>query len=421
MQITNEIKNRPIEGNLKISAEDFIVEEITNNNTVLEVDKSFSIMPYNQIQQQKDQKHDLKFCLFILQKKNWNTIQALTAIAKKLRKSFKSAGFAGTKDRTSISTQLSTIFGVEPDQLLNLRIKDIKINGAWIVSRKIELGDLLGNKFSIKITNTKINGSIEDAIKSFNNVFPNYFGKQRFGNRNNNHLVGIELLKGNFENAAIKFLTDVENESNEISRQARIKLYNERDFKKALDYFPRYLKYERLVLNYLASYPSDYANALRKLPRNLNLIFLHSVEAFIFNKELEEIIKNNSLIEDINFICVKNKFGFPDITQITKINKKELENNKNYFYAVNIMGYDSELNNLEKEILNNLELEQDMFKVKRMPELNCKGSFRILFSPFFNFNSKINKENKELDLKFLLPKSSYATVFLNELVNEKKV
>ncbi len=420
MQIINELKKKPVEGNLKISAEDFIVEEITNNNTVLELDKSFSLMPYNQIQPQKDKKQDLKFCLFILQKKNWNTIQALTAIAKKLRKSFKSVGFAGTKDRTSISTQLSTVFGVDPDQLLNLRIKDIKINGAWIINKKIELGDLLGNRFSIKITNTEINGSIEDAVKSFNNVFPNYFGKQRFGNRNNNYLVGMELLKGNFEGAVMKFLTDAENELNETSKQARIKLYNERDFKKALEYFPRYLKYERLILNYLALYPSDYANALRKLPRNLNLIFLHSVEAFIFNKEVKNIIKNNSLIEDINFTCAKNKFGFPDITQITKIDKKEQKNNKNYFYVVNIMGYDSQINNIEKEILNELELEQDMFKVKRMPELNCKGSFRTLFSPFFNFNSKINKETKELDIKFLLPKSSYATVFLNELVNEKK-
>ncbi len=420
MQIINELKKKPVEGNLKISAEDFIVEEITNNNTVLELDKSFSLMPYNQIQLQKDKKQDLKFCLFILQKKNWNTIQALTAITKKLRKSFKSVGFAGTKDRTSISTQLSTVFGVDPDQLLNLRIKDIKINGAWIINKKIELGDLLGNRFSIKITNTEINGSIEDAVKSFNNVFPNYFGKQRFGNRNNNYLVGMELLKGNFEGAVMKFLTDAENELNETSKQARIKLYNERDFKKALEYFPRYLKYERLILNYLALYPSDYANALRKLPRNLNLIFLHSVEAFIFNKEVKNIIKNNSLIEDINFTCAKNKFGFPDITQITKIDKKEQKNNKNYFYVVNIMGYDSQINNIEKEILNELELEQDMFKVKRMPELNCKGSFRTLFSPFFNFNSKINKETKELDIKFLLPKSSYATVFLNELVNEKK-
>ena len=64
----------------------------------------------------------------------------------------------------------------------------------------------------------------------------------------------------------------------------------EQDFKEALKYFPEYLKYERMLLEYLARFPDNYANAIRKLPRSISLMFIHSVESYIFNKELEERI-----------------------------------------------------------------------------------------------------------------------------------
>ncbi|MEM3875663.1 MAG: tRNA pseudouridine(13) synthase TruD, partial [Candidatus Micrarchaeaceae archaeon] len=431
MHIFKENNKKPISGNIKISADDFIVEEITNNNTVLEINKKIEQIPFNLNQSKeasKDKvKNQNKFTLFILQKKNWNTIQALTAIAKKFRKGYKSTSFAGTKDRISLSTQLCTIFDLDPNILLNLNIKDIKINNAWLIDQKLSLGDLLGNRFKVTIRNAEINiDSIDKAIDEFGGVFPNFFGAQRFGNRNNNYLIGIEILKGNFENAVLRFLTDTQNELNEDAKNARIRLNNELDFKKALDYFPKYLKYERLVLNYLSKYPTDYANSLRRLPRSLSLIFIHSVESFIFNKELDEIIKKNlNAFEETNFACFKDKHGFPDSMKLIKTeNNKEYFKDKNYYPMANIIGYDSKLNNIEKKLLDEFEIELDMFKLKRMPELNAKGFYRVLFSPFFDFNFKINIDqddhnNNNIELDFSLPKSAYATVFLNQIVTKK--
>ena len=424
--INDKIK-KPILGNIKLSADDFIVEEITNNNTILEKDKFFDIIPFNEINAAaSSNSENHKFTLFILQKKNWNTIQALTEIARKLNRTFKSAGFAGTKDRLSISTQLCTLFGVNPDQVLNVNIKDIKINGAWPINNKIELGNLLGNKFTIKIKNTKVITSLNEALKNLENlgnVFPNYFGEQRFGNRNNNYLIGIDILKGDFEEAALKFLTDTQNEFNEDAKEARIKLFNEGDFADALNYFPKYLKYERLVLQHLSKLPNDYANALRKLPRSLSLLFMHSVDAFFFNKELEIYVKNQDLINDNKLFCNSDIFGFPDLNNIfnysqENINKKNI--NKKFFAITNLIGYNSKLNELEKELLEEFNINQEMFKTKRMPELHCKGSYRLLFSPFYNFEFKEQskeQENNFIVFKFSLPKSSYATTFLMEFVS----
>ncbi len=426
MLLLNEHITRPIHGKIKFSAEDFIVEEITNNGTVLEKDKIFNEMPFIVADDTKVKKVEgNNFSLFIMQKKNWNTIQALTEIARKLGRSFKSVGFAGTKDRTSISTQLCTMFGTDPAKLLELRIKDIQINGAWQISKKIELGDLLGNRFDVKIRNVEISSSIKESLenlRSLGNIFPNYFGEQRFGNRNNNYFIGIDILKGNFEAAAMKFLTDIQNESNQEAVEARTRLSNERDFDKALSYFPKYLKYERIMLHHLSKLPNDYAGALRKLPRSLSLIFMHSVDAFIFNEELEFYIKNMDMVKEIKFFCNVNSLGFPDLMNLSSgsgIDKSKI--NSKVFAVASLVGYDSTLNDIEKEIISAQGLEQEMFKMKRMPELNCKGSYRILFSPFYNFNFNVDTDRESSDefaeFKFSLPKSSYATVFLAEFVN----
>ncbi|MCL4380876.1 MAG: tRNA pseudouridine(13) synthase TruD [Candidatus Marsarchaeota archaeon] len=423
MLLLNNHISKPVRGAIKFSAEDFIVEEITNNGTVLERDRRFNEPPF--IESDSGGGKNAKshsFALFIMQKKNWNTIQALTAIARKFGRSFKSAGFAGTKDRASISTQLCTMFEADPEKLLELQIKDIQINGAWRVNRKIELGDLLGNKFGARIRNAKINSSIKESLENLKGVFPNYFGEQRFGNRSNNYFIGIDILKGDFEAAAMRFLTDTQNELNKEAVEARTRLLNERDFDSALGYFPKYLKYERLVLHHLSRLPNDYAGALRKLPRSLSLLFMHSIDSFIFNKELEVYVKDQDRIKESRFFCNADSLGFPDLTNLVSSNSiNPSQVNSKVFAVASLVGYNSNLNDTEKEIISELGLEQEMFRTKKMPELNCKGAYRTLFSPFYNFS--FNAETDEAggadfaEFRFSLPKSSYATVFLAEFVN----
>ena len=50
-----------------------------------------------------------KYTYFILKKKNYNTINALEAIAGSLRISQKNIGFAGNKDRNAVTEQFISI------------------------------------------------------------------------------------------------------------------------------------------------------------------------------------------------------------------------------------------------------------------------------------------------------------------------
>lgn len=393
-------------GSIKQFPEDFKVEEITTNGTILKLDTDYTA------EQLGMGANDGKFTVFVLQKTNWNTALALKMVARAAHRGIKSAGFAGTKDRISQSTQLCSMFGAEPDQLKTVKIKDIKINGAWKHDSKIELGLLAGNHFTIKVRDVTGADNLKKSIESLNGVFPNYFGEQRFGSRKNNFDVGLAILKGDFEGAVMNFLTDVSNETNQEAIKARTRLAGDHDFTEALEYFPGHLKYERTILDYLSRYERNFANAIRKLPRSINLMFVHSVEDTIFNSQLEKMItegRTHPVQGDL--VCAPDAARFYDLSDTWKYESGGREG----FAVGNILGYQTaELTDFEKGEMEKLGLELESFKVRGMSELNCKGARRVLFAPYRDLS--VERGEGELSLSFSLPSGSYATVFLRELV-----
>ncbi len=356
-----------------------------------------------------------QFCWFVLNKKNWATDKALRAIAKALGVSFRRFNWAGTKDKKAITSQLCSIFlgKKERDKLVErikrIEIKDITLDCFFFAERKIKLGELLGNRFEVFLSQEHYE-FLEKHLKEIKEetgkyLFPNYFGMQRFGIRRNNHLIGYFLLKGFFEEAAFLLLTSTDFEENEKAIKARNSLKEHLDFKKAFQEFPKHLYIERIILNHLKDHPRDFVNAFRKLPRPTLLTFVHSLQSFIFNKELSIRFKEQGFFikkEKNEYFCSSFQ-GFPDL-------QKEGEE----FLVGNVVGYKSELNSYEEEILDKIGIEKKEFLLKSFPELSSKGSKRVLLAPALNINFNQNF------LGFSLALGSYATSFLGTFFNLKR-
>ncbi len=396
-------------GYMKGSPDDFIVEEIAPSGTVLEIGRRYSADELGMAASA-----DGRFSTFVLQKRGWNTIQALRAVAKKLGRGFRSAGFAGTKDRTAVSTQLCSVFGAGPEALLAMHIKDIAINGAWRSDEPVRIGYLAGNRFTITVRDAMKPGAAKAVDEELCGVFPNYFGEQRFGARKNNFEIGLAMLKGDLEDATMRFLTDTGNETNADAVAARGRLRDEMDFDAALGYFPKHLKYERLVLDRLALIPNDYCGALRRLPRQLLLMFVHSVESQLFNDELELRVKGRELGPlPADRVCGANALGFPDMSKIVTAQTAQQGMR---FIVGNMIGYGTErINETESGMLDELGLSTESFRMKAMPELNMKGAVRVLFAPYTNLSLKPGVDDT-LGFSFSLPPGSYASVLMEEFV-----
>ena len=399
-------------GSIKASAEDFVVEEITKGGVVLATGSRYGAVDLGM----EEGGEGSKFCTFVLQKRDWNTVQALAGIARKFRRGIRAMGFAGTKDRTAVSTQLCSMHGVSPDNIMAVHIKDIAINGAWRSNDGVRMGELLGNRFSVVVRGDSLNQEgLGDINAELGGLFPNYFGEQRFGFRNNNVQVGLDIIRGDLEAAVMKILTDTTNERNADAIGARTRLAEEMDFLRATEYFPRYLKYERSMIDHLSKYPTDYGNAIRKLPRSLALMYVHSVDSYIFNREIELRLggKGGTAPVDGDMVCRTDAYGFPDLGAVFPSAQAGTEGK--LFVVGSIVGYDNKVNMVEAGILEELGITQEQFRVKSMPELNCKGAYRAVFAPYLNFSHSMPEEGA-MRLVFSLPAGSYATVLMREFV-----
>ncbi len=400
------------------SPEEFIVEEITLDGSVLEVGKNVK----------KPNAPNGKFCHFVLEKKLWNTSQALNAIARYLRSGRKRFNAAGAKDRNAVTVQLCSGFALKPEQLLSVKIKDININGAWLASEKLKLGDLLGNRFTITLTEQNAGGEvsaekIEKKARESNYLFPNLFGPQRFGSlRQNSQVIGKLFIEEKWNDAVLNFLTYTDGmERNKEAIDARKKLASELDFKAALDYYPSHLKFERTILGHLVQHPTDYIGALRKLPRHTLLLFLHAYQSYLFNILLRRRIESKTLfdLEKGQRYCeATGDFGFPDDSVIKTAGgnfTEEVVSGK-VFPVANLVGTDSELTEDEKNLLEVEGVAQAQFNLKSMPELSSKGTVRTILAPISDF-AVLSRDHAKIT--FALPSGSYATVALAYLLNRK--
>ncbi|MDO8553810.1 MAG: tRNA pseudouridine(13) synthase TruD [Candidatus Micrarchaeota archaeon] len=421
MQLSYLSRINGIGGTIKNSAEDFLVEEITKDGTVLELNKVIdrSEIAESEIDENK------KFLHFVLQKTDWTTSSAIKTIASRLRISFRRFNFAGTKDKISTSTQLVSCFALRKEKLQQLRMRDVQINGMWYTNDRVNLGDLLGNRFTIKVDDLnfekKENSKFcsertndcendEQKIKNIYNEldgkFPNYFGEQRFGStRRNTHKVGELLIKSKFEEAAMAYLTDTDGEENQESVAARKELLATRDFATALKTFPKYLMPERSMLDHLARAPTDYVGAFRRLQRNILLMFIHAFQSHLFNIDLSERVKDKDFkFQEGEYLCGNNSYGFPDIEN------RQVDGS----LCMKLIGSESKTSEKENELLDSFGIKKEDFVIRSIPEIGSKGTYRVALAPIKDFHY----ENSTF--KFSLQSGSYATVAMREFLEMKK-
>jgi len=195
---------------------------------------------------------------YLLKKKNWNTLDAIKAIASKLNIPVKNVGFAGNKDKNAVTEQAISIYKTK---INDLKLRDIELSYLGQGKERINLGDLDENEFVITVRNLDIKKKLKiSKIK-------NYFDEQRFGINKENAIIGKKLVKKEFKEACELLKLDVVN--------------------------------------------NDYINALRKFDKKMLLFYIHSYQSYIWNMVAEKskdkkisIIGYLSKIKDKNYIKI---------------------------------------------------------------------------------------------------------------------
>ena len=115
-------------GRLKASAEDFVVTEISSHPEPSDTGK---------------------YTIATVTAKNWETNRMVRMMARQMDISRERIGFAGTKDKRAVTTQLMS-FECDPSLLEKITLQDLSIGETYRARRKLQIGDLIGNEFKIR-------------------------------------------------------------------------------------------------------------------------------------------------------------------------------------------------------------------------------------------------------------------------------
>ena len=377
-----------------------------------------------------------KYVILEVTSKNWETNHLVREVSKRLKISRKRIKFAGTKDRRAVTTQLFSIYYPE-EELPEIKLKDVEIRYMGRSDKGLEIGDLIGNRFHITIREIE-NGEAAERIEKIHQQlksiggFPNFYGFQRFGSlRPVTHLVGKEIVKGDFDRAVDVYLTYTTEKEEERYRTARERFAAERDITKALSYFPKQLTFELTLLNELKRGKNS-IEALQALPKNLLMMFLYAYQSYLFNRILSERIRRGlplgGAIEG-DLIVPLTKYGEEDeiipVTHrnIDKVNK--MISLRKAAVTGAIVGYntkfaDGEMGEIERKVVEEEKIDIRDFIVPEIPFLSSHGGRRVLVSEYRDFVYRF-PDNSSVEMSFFLRKGTYATSLLREFMKCKDI
>ena len=402
-----------IGGTIKAEPEDFVVEEIPRPPPPSDAG------PY---------------VIATLRVRNWETNRLVRELARTLRISRRRIGFAGTKDKRAVSTRLFSFEGISVEVLRALNLRDVEVLDAYLAPRPMEIGDLLGNRFRIVIRGVR---GAPEAVLAWANAtsrevrvlggFPNFFGVQRFGSvRPVTHVVGRHIVRGAFRDAVDAYVANPIAGEDPESYEVRRALAETGDVREALRSYPRAYTFEKAILNHLASHPEDAVGALRQLPFNLLLMFVHGYQSFLFNRIVSERIRRGlPLHEPVagDIVLPADRNGLPDRERPIDVTCDNLEKvaarcreGKAWVSAI-LYGSEprfaaGEAGQIEHEVVSREALRPEDFVVPDIPRISSKGTRREVLAPVRSL--EVALDGRDLRLAFELPPGAYATCLVRE-------
>ncbi len=403
-----------IGGRARKSPEDFVVEEVSRY---------------------PERQDDGRFVIATVTSTNWETNRLVRQLSKALRISRNKIGFAGTKDKRAVTTQLMS-FEAPLEEVTGLRLHQIVISDAYRARKPMTIGDLVGNSFRVTVRDCNLRDEeLEKAARGTASAleelggFPNFFGVQRFGAlRPVTHVVGRHIVRGEFERAVMAYVANPMQGEGEDSREARRMLDETRDFAAALASYPKKLTFERTVIAHLAKNPDDYSGAIGALPPNLQMMFTHAYQSHLFNKVLSQRIRaglplDRPVVGDV--VLPTDRSGLIDREARILVTEENLDlverrmAERKAFVSGILFGSESEfaegeMGRMERQTIEAEGIRREDFIVPELPQCSSKGSRRELLARLDKLEMTVR--GQDLALSFSLDRGCYATALLREFM-----
>ncbi|MBR2255486.1 MAG: tRNA pseudouridine(13) synthase TruD, partial [Candidatus Methanomethylophilaceae archaeon] len=301
------------------------------------------------------------------------------------------------------------------------------------------IGDLLGNEFEITVRDCSVpmdraRELVEADVEQIGSVggFPNYFGVQRFGAvRPVTHLVGERIVRGDFEGAVRTYVCYTTEEEEADVSSVRRSLEGCEDWESAMKAMPEAMSFEKTMAGVLAKDPEDWVGALSILPYNLQMMFVHAYQSYLFNEMLsirmDEGLPLNLPVEG-DMVVPMDQNGNPDHENPVLVTSRNIDlvirqvRSRRAYVSISLFGSDSVLaqgamGEIENRVVESHKLEREDFEIPELPRCSSKGSRREVICPVKDLKAEFSEDSYKLS--FGLPKGNYATCLLREFMKSE--
>lgn len=387
-------------GSIKKGSEGFRVSELVDESLAASISPCF------------DDRH--RYPLYALEKHDIDSNHALFEIERECRIRLR---VMGIKDAKAVTTQYAGSDKVNKNPSLELQSTHTRLTLKGFTKRPLGKEFLAGNRFEITIHDPRsqdLSGFVPEISR-----IGNFYGLQRFGSeRLVTHLVGRELVRRNFSRAVELLLSFTTEYDTPMSKEIRSKSADPGNYTQVLRMLPRGMDIERQVLSALVS-GKDAVSALRAVPITIRRLFVQAYQAYIFNKCLSVAIANGEdLLEPVaGDLC----FEMEGPATFGRIIKYDPASKAKMVPAIRMAGYTFQpgrgrFESITKAILEEEGATAKDFYIKEMQELSQQGGFRQ--APLWCMDFSYNKS--PLVVSFKLPKGSYATTLLREMIRPEE-
>ena len=310
-----------------------------------------------------------------LRKKDLSTWDALQIISDTIGCKNRDIGYAGLKDKNALTIQHISINKQYLEEIEKFSHPQIKFLELTRHNNKIKIGHLKGNKFFIRLKrvlpkDAYILENVLGKIVTFG--IPNYFGFQRFGIDGDNYLKGKAIIDG----------------------------------------------------------------TLKEKNRKLKTMFLNSYQSYLFNSWLSKRIEVSKLVEAFQPKEIASKLEM-SVDEVKALKKQahpfklmmgDVMSHYPYGRIFHVEDLESESSkfNLRDRVPTGLlpgkkaKLAVDMalkYEEDNDVSTTLDGTRRFAWIFPDEFSSKYNEEKNHFELEFNLPKGSYATEVIRELIH----
>jgi tRNA pseudouridine13 synthase len=419
-------------GKLKTRFEDFVVEEISADYSIL---TAYDWSDGKEMPFTIDGKPD-RFVTFTVQKMGLSTMSVANILASSLKVSRNHVTYAGLKDKRAITVQSMSVPAKAIELLPTLELSRIDIRDARFTRHPVQIGDLWGNRFSVLLRDigSDCSSALEVASQLREKPLLNYFGVQRFGlARPNTHLVGKALIKREFEEAVRIMLSTTSEYEPESLTTIRLELSdNLTPTEEMIELLPEDMGYEKTVMRELVKHPGDFQRAITKMPPRVLTLQVHAYQSYIFNRFLSKRAKLGMSITtpEVGDFLIKldethsSRDAWLYVTDTSIEERQDQVESGEYGLALPILGYSTRMppvkqSDFVRQILKDEEIRLIDFRNQEMKSLDSSGGLHLAAIHIPDFEASCTDDG--LLVRFSLRKGSYATVVMREIMKNHPI